>query len=68
MIYALKVPQIALLQQVVTPALMTGAAVLALHRLLLELQQHIRQSPFEGAPSLVVITVGESCHSLPVLK
>ncbi len=47
------------MRQVVTPALMTGAAVLALHRLLLELQQQILQGPSDGAPSIISITLGE---------
>ena len=46
--------------QVVTPALTTGAAVLALHRVLLELQQHMRQHQPDGARSLIAFTMGEA--------
>ncbi len=46
--------------QVVTPALTTGAAVLALHRVLLELQQHMRQHQPDGVRSLIAFTMGEA--------
>lgn len=55
-----------LVMQVVTPALTTGAAVLALHRVLLELQQHMRQHPSEGAPSYIAFTMGEASLCLPL--
>ncbi|CAL8463218.1 g2752 [Coccomyxa elongata] len=49
--------------EVVTPALTTGAAVLALHRVLVELQQHMRQHQPEGAPSQIAFTIGRGSRA-----